>query len=469
MERVGNIHSGEPPGPGSAPPPEPICEGQTNVLAAAAWHSLAWLLISNCVGLLLGILLLFPQLNYWLGEWTYGRWMPLHLNLILYGWCSLPLVAWLLKAYQADRKPSTQWGRASLWGWSTALAVGAMSWLTGHSSGKLFLDWQGYARVLFVLAMLFLWLVLAWSLRCHWRGEENLSRIRRAGKIAGLVALLAVPFALYWAAEPKVYPPVNPDTGGPTGASLLESTLGVILIMLLLPYGVGRQAQTNQRLRAGAWILFAAENILCLALGRGNSSHHQLGEILGLGSLLFWVPMLSAYFNSFVWPAHTKRWLNACLFWWGLLVASSFTIFLPGLLDRFKFTDALVGHAHLAMAGFVSSLNIFLLVALLGEDGRSLNANWAFFAWQAGTVGYVVVMAVAGWLEGSNPAFTIVPGFGRNVLYALRLVCGGLMTAAGIHWWLGLSQAVFTRKPKFQMETLPESETFSPLSPTKTP
>jgi cytochrome c oxidase cbb3-type subunit I len=442
-----NFHNAEPREAGSDAWDEMIGEGRTNVLAVAAWHSLAWLVISNGVGLLLGLLLLFPQLNRGLGEWTYGRWMPLHLNLNLYGWCSLPLVLWLLRFYQADRHPAARWSRTALWAWSSALAFGAISWLTGHSSGKLFLDWLGYPRMLFALAMLVLWLVLAWSLYCHWRAVENLSRILRAAKIGGLVLLLGVPFALYWAASPKVYPPVNPDTGGPTGNSLLESTLGIILILLVLPYGARRPAKAKRRAIAWAWILFTAENLLCLALGRGNSSHHQLSQILGLGSLLIWMPLLPAYFDSFGWPSYTKLWRNACLVWWGLLVASAWLVFLPGLLDRFKFTDALVGHSHLAMAGFVSSLNIFLLVTLLEADGRSFNSTWAFIAWQAGTLGYVAIMFLAGWLEGNNPSFTIIPGVTRDIIYALRLVSGGLMTAAAIHWWHGLS-FIDGRKPE---------------------
>jgi len=434
--------------------------GSTTVLAAAAWHSLTWLLVGCCIGLLLGALLLFPQMNRWLGEWTYGRWAPLHLNLNLYGWCSLPLVAWLLRVYQADRPPVSRWSRATLWGWSAALATGASSWLAGRGSGKLFLDWQGFPLMLLGLALLFLWGALARSFWCHWGDEGHGSRIegglgpsaRRAAQAGGLILLLVVPFALYWAAGPKVYPPVNPDTGGPTGASLLESALGIVLILLVLPYGLIRRRQTKRRVVGGTWWLFLGENVLCLALGPGNASHHQAGEYLGLGSLLVWVPVLPAYFRAFDWPDGARRWRGACLFWWGLLVASAWVMFLPGALDRFKFTDALVGHSHLAMAGFVSSLNLLLLVALLGESGRGLNTAWAFYAWQTGTLGYVILMFAAGFVEGKDPAFTIVPGFARDVVYSLRMVCGGLMLAAAHHWWREISRVA-------AKETTPRVET----------
>jgi cytochrome c oxidase cbb3-type subunit 1 len=117
------------------------------------WHSLAWLVFANAVGVLMATLLVAPRLNGVLGEWTYGRWIPVHLNLQLNGWCSLPLVAFLFKVYGADREGVAQWCRPALWIWSSALAVGSLSWLTGHSSGKLFLDWTGFSR-----ASLSLWL-----------------------------------------------------------------------------------------------------------------------------------------------------------------------------------------------------------------------------------------------------------------------------------------------------------------------
>lgn len=413
-----------------------------DVLGIAAWHSLAWLVVANSVGLLLASLLLFPGLNGLLGEWTYGRWMPVHLNLQLYGWCSLPLVAWLFKAYGVNTAPASRWGRAALWAWSSALAFGAWSWLAGQSSGKLFLDWKGFARVLFPVATFILWLVLVWALRCRWQAEENRSRLMRFAKISGLVILSLVPATLYWSADPKIYPPVNPDTGGPTGASLLESTLGIVTVLLILPYGLGCRRQGGNEFLIAAWGLFALETGLSLSLGRTNASHHLPAQFLGLGSLLPWIALLPFYYRSFEWPANVRRWRGALFFWWGILLASAWTIFLPGLLDRFKFTDGLVGHSHMAMAGFVSNLNIFVLVTLLGEKRRIFDTKWPFIAWQAGTFGYVVLMFIAGWLEGGNHAFNFVPGPTRDLLYFLRLGCGVLMTAAAGHWLVLMTRSL---------------------------
>ncbi len=408
------------------------------VVEAAARHSLAWLAVANLIGVLLSVLLLLPGLNGWLDGWTYGRWMPCHLNLELYGWGSLPLVAWLLKVYGAGRPPVARWGRSALWAWSAALAVGAASWLGGETSGKLFLDWRGYPRILFSLAVLFLWGALAWSFRSVCLSGEKYSRAGALARIAGLVLLLPVPAALYWASGPSVYPPVNPDTGGPTGASLLESTLGVIAVLLVLPAGFDSPPAGRRRLTRFVWRFFGAQTALALAIGHGNESHHRPAQIFALGSLLPWMFLIPAFYKTRQWPAAAGRWFRAFSIWWVVLLASGWLGFLPGALDRLKFTDALVGHAHMAMAGFVSSLNIFLLASLVGASRRVFDALWAFVAWQAGTAGYVVLMFAAGWVEGGNPAFSFVPGPARNLIYTARLLCGGLMAAASCHWLLRL-------------------------------
>jgi hypothetical protein len=43
-------------------------------------------------------------------------------------------------------------------------------------------------------------------------------------------------------------------------------------------------------------------------------------------------------------------------------------------------------------------------------------------------------MSAAGWREGFDPTFTIVPGMARNAIYILRLVVGLVMLASSLDW-----------------------------------
>jgi cytochrome c oxidase cbb3-type subunit 1 len=425
---------------------EPLVKTVTDVsppvLLTAAWHSLIWLVIANAVGVLIATLLVVPRLNGLLGEWTYGRWLPVHMNLQLYGWCSLPLVAFLFSTYGADRAGTAKWCRPALWLWSTSLFVGSLSWLNGYSSGKLFLDWSGYSRVLFPFALLALWSLLtcAYYLRSH--SPSNVPLLVKGTKVTGLILLLAIPIALYVAADPSLYPPINPDTGGPTGASQLESVLIIIAILLLLPLGLSKPKTARSRLRTVAWCIFAAESLLCIGLGRADVSHYRPTQYISLGSLLVWLLLIPAYIGTFDWNPNTRRWRIAFLCWWSVLVPTGWCLFLPGVLDRFKFTDGLVAHSLLAMAGFVSSLLIFVLVQLLGEDGWIFNGTWSFYVWQGSVLAYVLVMFYAGWLEGVNPAFSILPGVARNTIYLIRLILGVLMLGASTVWLIDGTRAL---------------------------
>ncbi len=405
------------------------------VMAAAAWHSLLWLVVANCVGVLLAAMLLVPDINSLLGEWTYGRWMPVHMNLQLYGWCSLPLVGFLFSVYGVRRQPLARWAAPVLWLWSVALGIGALTWLNGQSSGKLFLDWTGYSRVLFPLALLCLWGLLAASVAVEFRDGQRLSRTADALKVFGLMLLLLVPALIYIASNPALYPPINPDTGGPTGASQLESTLVIVAILLLLPFGISHRKNSRSRVITAAWFILVVECLLCLGLGRADVSHHKPTQWISLGSLLVWIPLTPAYYSSFFWHESARRWRIAFLCWWSVLVPTGWMLFLPGVLDHFKFTDGLVGHSLLAMAGFVSSLLIFVLVQIMGDDGWIFNTTWSFSTWQGSVAAYVAIMFFAGWREGSDPSFSIVPGVLRNSIYTIRLLLGVLILVASLDWF----------------------------------
>lgn len=428
---------------------------EPRAIAQAAWHSLLWLCGANIIGVGIDVLLLLPGLNSFLGEWTYGRWITARINLELYGWTSLPIVAFLFRVYGADRGMVAKWCRPVLWMWSAALGVGAFSWLCGHSSGKLFLAWGGYARWLFADSLQALWLLLIFALLAQGSDSEKVTAW--ATKLAGLTVLFAVPFALYIVSSPNLYPAVNPDTGGPTGADPLEWSLMIVLVLMTVPFGVTKRKPGSTRPIALGWALLAAEAILCIAIGHGQTSSHSPVQYLGLGSLDLWIPLVPAYYAAFRWKSNTRRWRLAFLWWWSALMLTGWVFSLPGGLDHFRFTDGLAGYSFVAMAGFMSSLLIFLLIQLMGDDGSIFNRSRSFYAWHAGVIIYILAGTFAGWREGSNPALTFVPGIASNVLYTVRLISGIFMLLASLAWFVDAT-ALF-RQPKTASTDLVQEQT----------
>jgi cytochrome c oxidase cbb3-type subunit 1 len=66
------------------------------------------------------------------------------------------------------------------------------------------------------------------------------------------------------------------------------------------------------------------------------------------------VAAAGVYLRHFTWPAGSRRWLLAFAGWGAMLLITALFTFLPGVLDRWKFTNALVAHTHIAMAGMLT-------------------------------------------------------------------------------------------------------------------
>lgn len=402
----------------------------TRVARATARHALGWLVAANVVGVLLAMLLVWPELNGPLAPLTYGRWMPLHLDWQLYGWCSLPLVgalgAWLIRS--GDTR-GEEWFEGALTAWSVALVLGGVSWLGGVTSGKLFLDWSGWARPWLPAAMLVLWLGLAMA---GWRRRKELSRGAWGLRVAVLAALLAAPAVLFWSMARDVYPSVNPDSGGATGAALLGSTLALVAIAGWLPHALGLARRRDGR--ASDWIFWIALIVaggVFAAVDRGDASHHATGQIIALGTLLAWVPLVAYYFSGFTWPVAARRWLRAAAVWWAVLVTTGWGVFLPGASERWKFTHVLVAHAHLAMAGVVTCVGAAVLAGLGRGPGGGAGAFWT---WQAATVAHLAALVGLGAGEGLDASGFFGGAGWVRALMAARLVAGAGMLAASMAW-----------------------------------
>ncbi|HEX6200819.1 MAG TPA: hypothetical protein VF150_11175, partial [Thermoanaerobaculia bacterium] len=398
-----------------------------------AVHALTWLVAGNAVGLLLATLLLAPELHGLLGPLSFGRWMPVHWNAQLYGWLALPLVGLLLRWYRSGHRAAS----LAIAAWSATLAAGCASWLAGGTSGKPFLEWAGPARWLLVGNLTFLSGVLLVGLARRPAGKGRAGLAARAGLLA---ALLAVPALMARATDPAVYPPVNPASGGPTGGSLLGSTLGIVAFFLAAPSILGLTASPGlpgRRRRLGtAWAVLGLHGLLFLLLDHGDHSHHEALQVAAVASLAIWPPLLVRHLRAFRWPAGSGPWLAALAGWGVLLVVSAVVTFLPGVLERWKFTNALVAHAHLAMGGLATSFAVLVLLALTagGRLEAVLAGRRPFALWHGGCLLYVAAMLVLGTLEGGDPGVVIRGDAAGTLLYAVRWAAGAAMLAASGEW-----------------------------------
>ncbi|MES2437550.1 MAG: hypothetical protein V4584_00695 [Verrucomicrobiota bacterium] len=393
-------------------------------VATAVKHALGWLVLGNGVGLYLALLLLKP--DWQLGQWTYGRWVPVHLNVQLYGWTALPLVAWLFSMYEVGRSKAAAWAPAAVWTWTAALAMGALHWLDGVTGGKIFLDWKDGALWAFVLALVMLWLVLtvAWKERAM-----GWSLLKRRVSLGGLIGLALVPAAIILTASPKTYPPVDRLTGGPTGSSLLGSSLIVVGLMLLLPRvaadtGSGKAGRGTWGYFIFCWVFFG----IAEAVG---GTHFDWWQNVSLLLMPTWAWLLARDWAGFSWPVGSGAWRTAMFGWWAALVLTGYLMYFPWILDRIKFTQGLVAHSHLAMAGFTTSFCALLAVLL---TGRRIGGPFSISLWHAAVVVMLVALAKMGWKEGAAPSWMLANPAWREVGLIVRAACGAVMLPVSAVW-----------------------------------
>jgi cytochrome c oxidase cbb3-type subunit 1 len=400
--------------------PAPEDEG----VFTAVKHALAWLVFGNAVGLYLSILLLDPSLQ--IGGWTYGRWVPVHLNVQLYGWTALPLVAWLFSMYEVGRSRSAAWAPAAVWAWSAALAMGALHWLGGETGGKIFLDWKDGALWAFIVAMVVLWVVLALA----WKERAGgWTRLKWRVSLGGLIGLATVPGAIILTASPKTYPPVDHLTGGPTGSSLLGSSLIVVGLMLLLPRvvagsGKGKAGWGTWAYFGFCWVFFGVAEAV-------GGSHFDWWQNFSLLLMPPWAWLLARDWKGFSWPHDSRAWRAAMFGWWGLLVLTGYLMYFPWILDRIKFTQGLVAHSHLAMAGFTTSFCALLAIFL---TGKRVGGTVSVTLWHGAVVVMILTLAAMGWKEGAEPSWMLMKPGWREMGLTIRSVCGIVMLSVCAGW-----------------------------------
>jgi cytochrome c oxidase cbb3-type subunit I len=393
-------------------------------VVTASRHALGWLVVGNSIGLLLSLLLLKPEWQP--GRLTYGHWVPLHLNAQLYGWTALPLVGWLFSMFEVDRGPARRWGPPMIWAWTSALALACFRWLSGETSGKIFLDWRNGSLWGFLVALGFLWAIFAVT---WWRRKSEWGSLRRRISLTGLIGLAFVPVVMWIAASPKTYPPIDRTTGGPTGSSLLGSTLVVIGLMLLLPRVLGNRGEGKARW--GTWVFFGLSWLvfgLTEIIGGGHFDAWQIGA---MGMLLPWAWLIPRDWSGFVWPGNSGVWRMCLVFWWVVLVLAGVAMYQPGVLDHLKFTQGLVAHSHLAMAGFTTSFCALLIANL---TGRPVGGRDSILVWHGGVITMIGVLAWMGWREGNGSDWMIVQAGWREVGLILRMLSGVAMLAASVVW-----------------------------------
>ncbi|MCB1050220.1 MAG: hypothetical protein H6510_13635 [Acidobacteria bacterium] len=399
-------------------------------------HALVWLVAANFFGIVLAIQLLWPEIQ-WPTWFSYGRVMPVHMNGQLYGWLALPLIALLLDWTLPS--PSHKAFQPLLLLWSAVLGWAAIAWLSGRVSGKLFLDWTPPWALTFAFVIYVFWCQM---LRICFQRGSSWSQSQRQQAFWGLLLSAPVGALLVWASRPTVYPAINPQSGGATGTALLGSSLSVVFILFAV-LRLQQMRQPDLQVKWRSLLAFLGCHLIYFALLKhGHSGNGDIFQQTGLFSLFTWPLLLRTPLGSISTSPVLRRWYRAMGFWALLLILNGAMLFLPGWLDRAKFSNLLVAHAHLAMAGLATSIVIYMACLLGGKPLQSIFKNRiVFWVWHSSTLLMCLVLSWAGWKAFREPGAFYEGASWVQAVYGMRLFCGLLMLGAAIHYcWQSFAQ-----------------------------
>lgn len=395
-------------------------EADTRFADASARHATAWLLIGCTLGAVCAAGLLLPAFGL-PGLPGYGRLMAAHLDLQLYGWCFIPILA--IGIARLIRVEDTHDRLNALHLWSAALGAGALHWFWGGAAGKVFLDWRGLALAALVSSLTLIWLLAARSVM---RRPASSGNPWRWLALAGL-AVSAAGFVR--ACDPAFLPPINPHSGGATGHNLLASTLGFAALVAMAVFALFPAWSTAPARRNVMLATLALGGLTHVLIRHGDVSHRSPDQVWGLSFTILLGLALAWWMAAFPWRSRAP--LGWFAFWWAVTALDGLLIFMPGVLEHAKFSNALVAHAHWAMAGMVTALNLLLLENLPGARvsfGRLSQCVWHLANW---------VMGLALTLHATRESDGVLWGAADGATlaaHAIRLACGATMLTVAATW-----------------------------------
>jgi cytochrome c oxidase cbb3-type subunit I len=387
--------------------------------------AVVWLLLGTTAGLLDAFRFNFPD-HLALSWLSYGRVRPIHTGMVLWGWASLALLG--ISIYVVTRSSRTNLysltaARVALWCWNVAIALGTIALSLGQNNGNqeyrefpIFLK-LGALPLPVVPLLAVAAILLAWNFY-KTIASRTVSQIYISNWFmlgAPLFAIVLVVFG--W------FPGFNPGPGQPIIQGwYMHNAVG----MWFTPLAVGATYYTLPKLlnkpiySYGLGVLgFWTHLVFYTLIG----THHYV-----FSSLPAWLQTTSIIFSTAMMVPVWASTGNFLLTMKGERSAIRISYSLPFLLvgavgyglasvqgtaEAFKavnewahFTDYTVGHAHLAMVGFVSFLVWGSVYGLLPRvTGKEPNVDLVGVHFWMSLIGLLIMvfsLCVGGAVRGDS-------------------------------------------------------------------
>ena len=395
-----------------------------DLVRAWLWWSIGWLSVFPLVGVLVSIKFHYPDFLGQTSWLTFGRLRPVHINGVIFGAFSTPLLGllyYLVPRLCGRRMARENWGWWLLWSWNIFLVTGSISLLMGYNLGFEAAEFEWPFNIL-------RWVILAVI------GGQVLATIFLRKEKGFYVALWYTLAALVWTAMNlilgNVILPYVPMSGISNTAlhglyihyvvGLWITPAGLALMYYFLPLAVKAPLYSHRLSLLGFWALAFFYPFV--------GTHHYLFSpipyhnqtISIVTSMMLIIPVWAVITNLFGtakgrWgeiigghdaDSYAAKFLLLATFYYLIGCFQGSTEALRRVQELTHFTDFVISHSHFTVfATFVLAAVGSMYYVWPRVTGRRL-WSWKLASWHvwltiAGTTLMLVGLAAQGFIQGS--------------------------------------------------------------------
>jgi cytochrome c oxidase cbb3-type subunit 1 len=424
--------------------------------------AIVWLLIGSIAGDIVALKFNFPDWLTGSGWLTFGRWRPVHLNLVTYGWSSLAMIGtgvWLMPRLLHVPLQARGLVMTGVVLWNIGITSGCSLLLAGRTNGIEWLEMDRWLSAPFQvigggLIALAIFLTVA---------RRRVSHLY-ISVMYTLLAFVSFPI-IYVIGQLPIYKGVEHAAVnwfyGHNALGFWMSPLSLAAIYYFIPKVLGRPIYSYQLSLIGFWA-FAFFYAF-------NGMHHLIGGPIPswmiatsiVASALMVIPVLAVAVNHHMTVAGrfgslryspTLRFVVlGAMAYTAVSLQGTFTALMK--INRIThFTHWTIAHSHTGAYGFVTMAMFgsiyYILPRLTRQEWPSDKLiRWHFWLSIGGIALYVVALSVGGVLQGlalndvdqpfSASVIVTLPYLWARSLAGLILTAGHGVFAYHVGWMLG--------------------------------
>jgi cytochrome c oxidase cbb3-type subunit I len=423
-----------------------------------------WMCVAVLFGATTAIHLFSPDLIRHTPWLEFGRVRPVHTNIVLYGFVSMPLVGgglYVTAMLLRRRLYSERLANLSMWLWNLALLGGMISLPLGFTQAR------EYAELIFPVKMFlvaaFVLLVYVFTMTLLHR-QENLLYVSVWYFIGAMIwtILLYIPGNVLW----------HPRTGALTGTvdsiwlwfyghnifGLFLTPLAVGMAYYIVPRVAKAPLYGHTLSLIGFWTL--------LAFYTHIGSHHLLQApiptwlktISVFDSIAMIIPVMTVLVNLWLTAKDSMgnfvrsvpgKFTFTGMVWYLITCVQGPLQSLPSIQVYTHFNNWVIGHSHIAALGFAGFISLgttwYILPYVCRRRIFSMNlANLQYWLVLIGVSGFFFVLTIAGLVQGSawvngETVYRVLPVLSPYM--GLRLMFGVLIILGA---FIGLYNIIMT-------------------------